>query len=540
MSNFDVVIIGAGISGSLVALKIPNKYKVLLIEHGNEIIPKSSSTYNECYKLHTGVHYIGDIVTAEKCLRKSIEFAREYGHVIAGGNQLNSPWRRGRHFIMSNSLINKEHALIVISHLQKIYSDLVQADPKNKVFGEVDDFIKFLKKEDFAYIADDIPFIDGENNSTSVFVDTGIETAESQIDIDLLRNDITTKISERDNITFLTNHKVRDVSYKKDEFGYVVRAVNNSSESIYFSTTALLNCSWQNIETIDNSIGLYTPDEYRVTRAKVSILIDLPDKLKNINTCIFSAGPYCSITILPNGTAILTNERITNIGHYKPLENNLTYNQLTLDSSLGKKISQEILQGCASYLTTDLRKDLCKANIRELRVGYVKIMHNKEEYTFNSIYKKDSVIHARDVDGIEELGLGYIAISGMKMTYAVGNANKVPGILDSHFIIKNKVEYLIAQLKNYIENNKNLIDESTYINYKKYENTFWHITCRENLIKVVISEAFKNNEEDSVAKLANDCLKTLKYRSVVLNSIKFFQNNIDKNQHNIINIKNIK
>ncbi|MBS0359557.1 MAG: hypothetical protein JSS53_09825, partial [Proteobacteria bacterium] len=84
---YRVIFIGAGFSGTLAALEYA-KYKdagnVLIVDENEEPVGKLSSSYNQCYKLHIGHHYIGDLATAEQCLLDSIYFARNYPAAING------------------------------------------------------------------------------------------------------------------------------------------------------------------------------------------------------------------------------------------------------------------------------------------------------------------------------------------------------------------------------------------------------------------------------------------------------------------------
>ena len=103
-----VIVIGGGISGCLTALRLAETFKVTIIESGEEIIPLHSSSYNQCYKLHTGMHYLHSIETAKRCLESSVEFAKRYRDCLASPNSLQKPWRRGRHFVMQRSDVPQE------------------------------------------------------------------------------------------------------------------------------------------------------------------------------------------------------------------------------------------------------------------------------------------------------------------------------------------------------------------------------------------------------------------------------------------------
>lgn len=498
-----IAVIGAGLSGTLVAIELAKKYKVVLIESGKEVIPTNSSSYNECYKLHTGAHYIGDKKTAEHCLKKAIEFARQFPEQIAGSGDLLSPWRRGRHYLMSNSIVTKEQATDIALHLQEIYKDLVTKDPKNKVFGEPQNFVKFLEPEDYSLIAKAIPFYDKNNQKTLASVALGIETAESQIDIYKLRRHLGEKIKNHPNITFLSSSRVKDIGFRQNDLGYTI-SYTKDDDTHELNSSAVVNCAWQNIEILDNKIGAYVPDINRVNRIKVSILVELPDALKKMNTCIFSLGPYCSFTILPQGKAILTSERITNIGFFKAGEdilpekiNQLLNTELSLTHPKGRRVAKQILEDCASYLRKKEGDLLKQAKVEELHTGFVKLINIKKKYNKNSIYEKGSVIHSRQEDGIEQKSLGYISNSGMKMTYTAGNALKVAKMLNENFKVMHQLKELAKLIK------KKLSPELIKM-YEKIIDPLLNITLKKSMVEELLqAQSLEECAQTFVRKLEN-------------------------------------
>ena len=516
---YDVIIIGAGLAGVLSALKIPPHLKVLLIESGSEVLPIASSSYNECYKLHTGVHYVGDEYTAKNCLVKSIEFAREFPDYISGGQDLRSPWRRGRHYFMSNSLVSVDKAREIALHLQSVYAELIIEDERNKIFGEPKDFIQFLTPADYSHIKPEIPFYDSFGNVSGVSVTLGIETAESQIDIYRLKAHLQQRIESSRNITFKSSRTVTHLSHNPRQFGYIVSTRDAEGNKRNFKSTAVVNCSWQNIEALDRSLGLYVPDENRVIRIKASILIELPESLKNMNTCIFSSGPYCSMTVLPNGTAILTSERTTNVGYFKagsselpPDMRDLINHQLKLEHRFGHNIAEQIRSECASYLTDELGAQLCHSSILALHVGFVKLIENESKYTQESIYQAESVIHARQQDGIEVRDLGYISNSGMKMTYTAGNASVIASTLDEHFKIIHPILELIARVKHKI-----LTLPKAPAHHEKNLDSILSIHYRSRLKEMALSPQFSADPESCVKKLADEITALLQQKDAVTN-----------------------
>lgn len=88
----DVVVIGAGFMGCMTTEKLAeNGYKVILVDSGSEAIGTDSTSYNQCYKLHTGVHYLGDFETAIKCLDNSLTFGKKFKSCIISVDNPKAP-----------------------------------------------------------------------------------------------------------------------------------------------------------------------------------------------------------------------------------------------------------------------------------------------------------------------------------------------------------------------------------------------------------------------------------------------------------------
>ena len=506
MPDVTVTVIGAGISGSLTGLKSAKKYKVRIPEAGKKVLPVASSSHNECYKLHTGAHFLGDLATAKHCLQRSVVFAREFPNFLVS-DDLSSPWRRGRHYIMSNSLVPVERTKAIVLQLQADYAQLVAEDERNKVFGESEDFIKFLSKEDYPYIADTIPFYDMNGVKTDAHVVLGIETAESQIDIDKLQAYVQQQIEENPNITFMPSQEVTRIVHDPSALGYLVTTKDEDGIEQTFKTRTIVNCAWQNIETLNNTLGLPKPDDERVVRIKVSVLIELPESLRNMNTCLFSSGPYASITVLPNGTAVLTSERWTNAGSFKagvpiPAPIKELLDNLTLETTVGQDIAKNILFDCASYVNEGIRAELEASPIKELRVGFVKI---RGSYTTQqSIYQANSCIHARLEDGVEELETGFIVNAAMKMTYAASNATIVNELLDKHMELLDKMDLLIACTK------KSLYSTYPYLRpLSELVDFYIYTICRSLIEDKVRSLAYERDAKQCINELAETILKKM-------------------------------
>jgi hypothetical protein len=478
---YDVIVIGAGFSGVFAALELAKKEEVgtvLLLERGASIIGPQSSSRNECYKLHTGLHYAGDEPTAIKCLNHSVIFARETSEAILG--KVGEPWRRGVHYIMSSSLYTPEEVRSVCDALRETYQKAVDEyngtdNALKEIFGPPEDFIKELgnREDDFPHIAEKIRHKkidkDGKATEETSQVVLALESAESQIDIDKIVSDLSAKIKANEKITFLPHRQVKKISSVLKSLDSEVEAVDISASSspVVYRGRYIVNCTWEQSEKLDRASGDYLPsnkpNEQIVIRMKATILVTLPEELKNRNTCIFSIGPYVSVTNLGNGTAIIAEENLTNIGYFTPgnepdegdlalfLKENKTKEEETCANEKLTERGKAILEASAKYIPA-----LAQAKIQEVRIGFVKMLHTNGKV--DPYGGKGTPIHKRREEGIDDsIAFGRVTLLGIKMTYTVGNAIKVGRMFQNYFMMRAE---LSGSIKTALERvKKELADE---------------------------------------------------------------------------------
>ena len=444
---YDIIIIGAGFSGVYSALELAKlkERNILIVEQGGQVIGPTSTSFNQCYKLHSGVHYFGDAVTARKCLVDSVICARQWSRYLLGNPTDAS--RRDRHYIMTNSLFDIEEARKVAAMLRLTYRNLVDEDSANRVFGDPDDFIRELTPDEYPEVAREMDFVRADGTTEKAHVAMALDVAEPQVDIKLMQSHLQELVTKAENIKSVFNCQVLRIEPLQSLFGYTVIAQDVRSGEIFrFETKGVVNCAWQNIESLDRTAGFVDPNPERLlVRMKISLLVKLPDALIGMDTCIFSLGPYCSITNQYDGTAILTYEPVTNVGHYFQGETpplivqeiqgllrervNLKGAILRDGTVLDDVLAKRIVDGCATYIP-----DMKLAEVLEIRAGYVKMYIAPGE--MYSIYDRNSPIHRRREDGIivhPGIASCYISASAMKMTYAQSNAEKICSLMAQEF-----------------------------------------------------------------------------------------------------------
>lgn len=432
-----IVVIGSGISGTLTALELAEQHQVILVEAESEILPNSCSSRNQCFKLHTGMHYFGDLQTAKTCLTHSIAFARAFPDCIVGGQNILSPLRRGRHFVMSTSLISAQEALNVANALKSFYETLIKEDPLNQVFGSPDSFFRVLDQAEYEYLSKKIPYYDSKGECHHAQVALGLETAESLVDFTVLSQKLRQKIELNTNIRVLKNTKVTGISFETEHKNYILNLSSPDSQHTV-SVPFVVNCAWQNIELLSQNLPQQrTTNRSGVNRVKITILIKLPQALHSLHTSLFSTGPYCSVTILNDGYAILASERLTNVGFYSVEESmpqelaEIVQKNISLETSEGQSLAKQILEDCSAYFSLAIQTLMNSSKIQEIRVGIVKHTELTKTYDNDSIYSLDSIIHSRVDSGVKCIMPRYITNASMKMIYAIGNAKKVKTLIEN-------------------------------------------------------------------------------------------------------------
>lgn len=391
---------------------------------------------------------------------------------------------------MSNSLFGEKnnnsnadkinYAKKICEQLREHYKNKVNKDAELlQIFGTPENFIKYLKAENYKDTVQEEIFClkeDGSEEAAKVIL--GIETAESQVDINKIRKYFNAMIDESKNINFKKNSRVLRV---QQEYNSLVQTVELASGELLRSA-CVINCAWQNIEKIAKASNIFIPSGTREVRAKISIRGILPKELKEIHTRIFSIGPHASITNLYESneserSAIITYEPITNALFFDPVtiegSQKLANFKRRLDNEEKKEVLvQSIINGTERYT-----KHMGKVIPVETRVGYVKVFTKEGDST--SIYDPKSIIHSRTDEGVEEFNLGHFACHGMKATY-------IPSFAQNTFYLFEKQHERIQRIKGLIANfkkNFNLDQEAN--NFSFLINTLLYVSLKNYWDSVV-------------------------------------------------------
>lgn len=426
----QIVVIGAGAGGANTALSLAKlghriilldaRDQVGVIDEGKEEKRKqksvSTSWINPGRAGH-GFHYI-DLTTGKMLMESTIGVHRQYPGIQIGAEHLEShPLRKGRYFITKNSLFPKEQILMVYSQLQEHYRMLVQKDSENQVLGHPDDFFRILKPEEYQEIVDVSQ------------VDVGIETTERLIDPALLAKIIFDKVKEEKNITLLTASKVTQVRYGQDK-NFTVVLQDGST----IAADQIINCAWEGMEAIDQTLGLFDVSVKCTNRLKVLAVVELPTELYDQNSMFFCMGAFCMFSNCGNGVGLMTYAPITNVANYQDSKIDDIGRKLLAGTASPEEVKQYgegIIQGVAQWIPT-----MAKARLITVRFGVVKT------YGDVDIFDPRSAVHSRDYFGVDCKQIGYVGNACMKLMNLDENAKLVVELFTQNLNADEKIKVL--------------------------------------------------------------------------------------------------
>lgn len=415
----EVIVMGAGAAGLSAALELADRgYKVKLIEKAT--LGLGSSGRNPGRMGH-GFHYV-DVDTAKMYLRASIEVQRKYpGYLIGQELPFTDPVRHGRYFIMKDSDNTAEEILATYEQIKQEYIRLIKEDPKNEVFGPPESFLRVLDPSEY------------EDKVSPGIVAVGVETSEHLFNWKKFIHAIRKKILSHPNIQLIENTEV--ITIKRGNLGtprfsiYVKPTVTPDASETILHTDYIVNSTWQNIEKLNEQIGLTMVPGARTNRLKSLLVVKLPESLRNANSMFFCMGQHCMFSNLGNGYGMMTFANVTNMEACSGLALSDRAEKL-LNGQISKEECDEIaatmLSGVTKYIP-----EMADATIVEVKFG---IVQTAGKLSLSDLRDPTSTFHKRDYDGIREEQVGLVSNPCMKLFYFARNGKTVADLIDAEVI----------------------------------------------------------------------------------------------------------
>lgn len=442
-----VFIAGAGVGGCFTALELAQiktpagsaKYEIILADKKDEILRGSSDITPA--RMGLGFHYVHK-PTAIMYLKATVQFQKKYSKVknftvgadLPEGDPVRRVLQRGRYFITKDSKPGSKEILETYEVLKQEYTQLVEEDAENEVFGKPEDFFRVLMPEEYSH------YVEIEN------VDIGIETAECLLHWSSFRKYLISQLREHENIKIKVGTTVARISQELEEFKYLVETsedVGIRKKQEIHRVDAVVNCTWENVRALNATAGIREPEEVRTNRLKALIIFYLPELLKNAPSAFFCMGPYCMFSNL----GLDTSGQFIGAATYAPKTSMIQSTEVCVPESINKylhghvaldeklTIGESIKEGVAKFIP-----EMGKAKIKEVRFGIVQTKGKVD------IFNPTSEFSLRDYNGINVEQLNFVSNACMKLLYGPENGEIVAGIVEDHMKELSAVRQYIASL----------------------------------------------------------------------------------------------
>lgn len=455
----DIIVMGAGAAGVCAALELAARgHHVTLIEK-NKIF--SGASGNNPGRMGHGFHYT-DVDTAFAYLRESIRLQRHYPRYLIGQDKpFNDFVRHGRYFIMKDSIHDVQDILSTYQQIQEEYTRLVAEDPLNEVFGPPETFFRMLHPDEYS-----------THVNASIIV-AGVETAEHLFDWKAFALDRKAEILSNNSITLYEGAEVMRIQRGEiDAYRFTLEVKNKSDGSIkQFHTNYLVNSTWDQIEFLNDQIGIRMLPGARTNRLKCLLVVKLPESLQSVNSMFFCMGKHCMFSNMGNGYGMLTFANVTNIEvssglHLGELTQRLLHGGATDEEK--STFANEILEGVSNYIP-----EMINATIVDLKFG---IVQSNGALSLEDLNDPRNDVHKRNYFNVQEAQQGLINNPAVKLSNCVHNGELVAELISSQIRIapfmKDCIEHIEESLSS-INLERTTDMRKTLSNYlERYTSTF--------------------------------------------------------------------
>jgi len=287
-----VVILGAGLQGSCVALELAGRGIDVVLVDQDEIPMNRASLRNEG-KIHLGLVYANDrtLATATLVLQGALYFhyllAKWLGSAI---DQLSYsiPFA---YLVATDSLLTADELAKHYSAVESEYHRrLVQQPELNYLGKRPEQLYRRLNSKELAIHFQPSRF------------QAGFHTEELAVDTEQLAILLRQAITLSPGIRFLPSRRVKTVERVNGLF----RVEGIGDEGVWqIEAQQVVNATWESRLAIDHHIGLECMDGW-VYRLKYRVIARLPESLRDAPSVTMVIGRYGDVVIRPNGTVYLS------------------------------------------------------------------------------------------------------------------------------------------------------------------------------------------------------------------------------------------
>lgn len=429
----EVVVIGGGVAGISAALELSKTHNVTILEKNSLFYGSSGRNPG---RMGHGFHYI-DFETAKLYLEASIQVQRIYPHFLIGEHlPFEHPIRHGRYYVTKTSLYSFEEVLQTYRRIQHRYAELVAEDPANKVFGEPETFFRILEPSEY------------QDHINADIIEGGVETCEHLFNWQAFSLHIRQIILSNSKIRLIENSEVVDLAhYQEFDSRFLVKVRTRHGENFNVKTNFIVNSAWENIEHLNDKLGITYISGQRTNRLKCLVEVRLPTSLLAVNSSFFCMGSFCMFSNMGDGRAMMTLADVTNmeVSSAKSISANMTrYVSGDISAEEKNRIGQEIKAGVAMFIP-----QMVDAEVLDVKFG---IVQTKGEMTLQDLNHRSGAHHVRNYHHIREEMQGLIANPAMKLFYFVQNGINVRQLFDMQLARNIAISETLQQIQTFCTN----------------------------------------------------------------------------------------
>ncbi len=333
----DVVVLGAGIQGTLIALLLAQRgRRVSLIDKSTAMLKASSLNYEG--RIHTGMLYAMDrsFHTAERLASDALAFAptieRLLGRPIAWEQLRSEP---SRYFVHRNSHLGADQLIEFWTRLETKFIEDLRDDPTLSYVG-------LRPNRLFSETA--IPL-----NAAPGIITRAFETVEYCLDQVKFNKIIEQAVLAHPLISVYLGHEV--VAFENIEPSSCTFSARNPSGLVkQKSANLVVNCMWEARAIFDQAVGVIENTEESL-RLKYSLLINNNDYFRNLGSFILTHGAYGGIVVTPKSETVMISWYPASIAGIVPVQ----------------RLSDDWLKYCAGDLPEQMINKILEENLRGFR-----------------------------------------------------------------------------------------------------------------------------------------------------------------------------
>jgi glycine/D-amino acid oxidase-like deaminating enzyme len=288
----DVVVLGAGLQGTGVALELARRGIAVTLFERDERAINRASLRNEG-KIHLGLIYANDasLATAHLQLEGALNFRRTIARWIEDESDWLSCSAPFLYLVAPDSIVSADRLAEHYAAVDARCRERFAADAGLDYLGErPGQLFRRLAPHDYA------------DHFNPELVAAGFATAELAVDTEWLASGMRRALAASPHVTFRASHHVRSISEAAGGF----RIEGDGPDGTWrHHARQVANATWEQRSALDLQLGIPLPAGL-LHRLKFRVIARLPEALRGAPSVSMVLGRYGDLVVREDGTAFLS------------------------------------------------------------------------------------------------------------------------------------------------------------------------------------------------------------------------------------------